>query len=93
MQRAHPLYWQFDFATSRPWVVTLRDGPWKLLADADFGKFELYNVVDDVGEGKNLAKQHPERVQKMAATMKRLHAEIQAEGAKSGNPAAQSGKQ
>jgi arylsulfatase A len=86
VQRPHPLYWQYDFAISRPWVVSLRDGPWKLLADAELAKFELYNLVDDVGESKNVAEQNPERVKRMAADMKRLHEEIRAEGAKSGNP-------
>src|SRR5262249_45689813 len=86
VKRPHPLYWQYDFAISRPWVVSLREGPWKLLADADLDRFELYNLVDDVGESKNLAGKHPERVKQMAAAMKRLHEEIAAEGAKSGNP-------
>jgi arylsulfatase A len=86
VQRPHPLYWQYDFAISRPWVVSLRDGPWKLLANAELEKFELYNLEDDIGESRNLAEKHPERVKQMAAEMKRLHEEIQAEGAKSGNP-------
>ena len=84
--RPHPLYWQYDFAISRPWVVALRDGPWKLLANAELDRFELYNVVDDVGEARDLADRHPELVRRMAADMKRLHEEIRAEGARSGNP-------
>jgi len=86
VKRPHPLYWQYDFAISRPWVVSLRDGPWKLLANAELDKFELYNLVNDVGESKNLTGKHPERVKRLAADMKRPHEEIQAEGAKSGNP-------
>jgi arylsulfatase A len=85
VHRPHALYWQYDFAISRPWVVSLRDGPWKLLADAELDKFELYNLEDDVGESKNLAEKNPERVKRMAAEMKRMHEEIQAEGARSGN--------
>jgi arylsulfatase A len=88
VQRPHPLYWQYDFAISRPWVVSLRDGSWKLLANAALDTFELYNVVEDVGEAKDLAEKHPERVRQMAAEMKRLHEEIKVEGAKSGNPPA-----
>jgi arylsulfatase A len=86
-KRPHPLYWQYDNAISRPWVVSLREGPWKLLANAELDQFELYNLVEDAGEKKNLADRHPQRVKRMATTMKRLHEEIQAEGAKSGNPA------
>jgi arylsulfatase A len=87
VRRPHPLYWQYDYAVSRPWVVSLREGPWKLLADADLVRFELYNLAEDVGEKKDLIDEHPERVRQMAAIMKRLHEEIRAEGAKSGNPA------
>lgn len=84
--RPHPLYWQYDRAISRPWTVSLRDGPWKLLANAALDRFELYRVADDVAEQRDLASEQPERVATMAAKLKALHAEIAAEGAKSGNP-------
>jgi arylsulfatase A len=93
VKRPHPLYWQYDLAISKPWVVSLRDGPWKLLADAKLEKFELYNVVDDVGEKKDLADSQPDRVKQMAEVMKRLHQEIQGEGARSGNPPPRQPKQ
>jgi arylsulfatase A len=85
--RPHPLYWQYDYAISRPWVVALREGPWKLMANAELGQFELYNLLEDIGERKNLAGKDPGRVKRMATIMRRLHDEIQAEGARSGNPA------
>jgi len=88
IERPHPLYWQYDHATSRPWHVALRDGPWKLLANPRMTKFALYHLADDLGEKQDLAAEHPDRVQSMAAIMKKLHAEIAAEGAKSGNPGA-----
>jgi arylsulfatase A len=88
IERPHPLYWQFDFAISKPWVISLRDGPWKLLTNATLDKFELYNLADDTGEKKDLAADEPDRVKRMASVMKRLHEEINAEGAKSGNPPA-----
>jgi arylsulfatase A len=87
VKRPHPLYWQYDFAISKPWVVSLREGPWKLLANAGLDRFELYNLADDVGETKDLADKEPERVKQMTAEMRRLHAEIKAEGARSGKPA------
>lgn len=86
VQRPHPLYWQYDFAINRPWVVSLRDGPWKLLANAALDRFELYNVVEDVRESKNVVDQHRERVKQLAAEMQRLHQDVKADGAKSGNP-------
>jgi arylsulfatase A len=86
IERPHLLYWQYDFAISKPWQVSLRDGPWKLLANATLTEFELYDIADDVGEKQNLAAQKPEQVQRMAAVMKELHAQIKADGARSGNP-------
>jgi arylsulfatase A len=86
VKRPHPLYWQYDFAISMPWAVSLREGPWKLLANASLDRFELYNLADDVSEKKDLARQESERVQRMAGEMKRLHREIKEEGARSGNP-------
>jgi arylsulfatase A len=87
VKRPHPLYWQYDYAISRPWVVSVRDGPWKLLANAELDHLELYNLVEDVAEKKDRADQQAERVKQMAAIMKRLHDEIQTEGARSGNRA------
>jgi arylsulfatase A len=86
VRRRHPLYWQYDFAISKPWVVSLREGSWKLLANAELNRFELYNLADDVGEKKDLAGQELERVQDLAAKMKHLHAQVRAEGDRSGNP-------
>jgi arylsulfatase A-like enzyme len=34
---------------------------------------ELYNLADDIGEQKDLAKQHPEIVEKLAKLMEREH--------------------
>jgi arylsulfatase A len=86
ISRPHPLYWQYDRAISRPWVIALRDGRWKLMANATLDRFELYDMAVDTGEQQNLADRHPERVQAMAAVAKKLHAEVHAEGARSGNP-------
>ncbi|QDT27932.1 Arylsulfatase [Gimesia panareensis] len=44
----------------------LRQGPWKLVWDKDVKQWELYNIGDDRCEMKNLADNHPDRVQKMA---------------------------
>lgn len=93
VHRPHPLYWQYDYAISRPWVVSLRDGPWKLLANAGLDRFELYNLADDTAEKRDLATEFPERVRQLAQIMKDLHQEIQAEGERSGNPAVRPPKQ
>lgn len=86
--RPHPLYWQYDFALGQPWTHALREGRWKLLANAALDQFELHDLSADVSEKQNLAAQHPDRVKSLAATLRRLHTEIAADGAKSGNPPA-----
>ena len=86
LTRPHPLYWQYDFAISNPWAVSLRDGRWKLLGNSALDQFELYDLTADVGEKQNVAAQYPDRVKTLTATLRRLHTEIHAEGAKSGNP-------
>ena len=44
----------------------IRDGKWKLVAQGIKGKWELYDMEADRSETNNLAKQHPEVVEKMA---------------------------
>jgi arylsulfatase A len=75
-----PLYWRYDDALSRPFTVAMRDGDWKILANNEMTKFELYNVRMDIGEAHNLASRHPNLLKKMKETLIKLHTEIDAEG-------------
>lgn len=43
--------------------LAVRQGAWKLLCDYDGGRPELYNIVDDPGETRNLAEEQSERVE------------------------------
>ncbi|MEZ5386595.1 MAG: hypothetical protein R3F13_13865, partial [Prosthecobacter sp.] len=50
-------------------LEAIRSGPWKL----HFAKTELYNLESDIGETKNVAKDHPDivaRLQKHADAMR-----------------------
>lgn len=54
--------------------ISLRSEDWKLYRIWFGGveqehRYELYNLKDDIGESQNLAVEHPERVQTMAATI------------------------
>lgn len=80
MSRPKPLYWQYDRAIGGPNRVAIRDGDWKLLANADLSKFELYNLKADISEAHDLASTEPQKVANLATVMRRLHAEIKAEG-------------
>ncbi len=86
IERTQPLYWQYDRAISPPWQVAIRDGSWKLLANATLDKFALYNLDDDIAEQKDRSGEQPERLQQMIATMKKIHASVAEDGIKSGNP-------
>ena len=77
--RNQPLYWQYDRAIGGDMRVALRDGDWKVLANADLTRFELYNVRTDISEKQDLADSHPARLNELSAKLKRLHAEIKAE--------------
>ncbi len=45
--------------------LAMRDGKWKLLCDYDGGRPELYDLIIDPGEIKNLAQANSETVQAM----------------------------
>jgi arylsulfatase A len=68
----HPLHWQVGVGKSADWAV--REGAWKLLgrtSDSSDGRNPqpienfLVNLDTDPGEKTNLARQHPEIVERM----------------------------
>jgi uncharacterized sulfatase len=45
--------------------LAVREGDWKLLCDYNGDRPELYNLKDDIGELKNIAENHPVKVNEM----------------------------
>ncbi len=82
LERTVPLYWRYDRALSRPFTVAMREGDWKILANNQMTRFELYNLRDDLAEKHNLAQTQPDRLKQMKQTLAALHAQIDAEGPK-----------
>jgi arylsulfatase A len=100
VRRATPLYWQYNYARTKP-KVAMRIGDWKILghlsepdlkpgADitseveasikrAELVSFELYNLRDDVGETTDLGPQQAQRLESMAARLRKLYGEIRDE--------------
>lgn len=78
--RSKPLYWQYDRAIGGENKVAVRDGDWKLLANADLTKFELYNLKADRSETRDISLTEPAQVAALSAKLKHLHAEVKAEG-------------
>ncbi len=68
-----PLFWEYGRNTTafkypaagRSPNLAMRNGPWKLLVYADGSGAELYDVVADRAESRNLAAAEPERVRAM----------------------------
>ena len=66
------LFWDFNNRSA------VRNGSWKLLVgargqEADVG---LYNLADDISEKKNLAEQHPEKVNKLQTVLNNWQKEV-----------------
>ena len=80
VSRPHPLYWQYNAAISRPWEISLREGPWKLLANAELNQYELYDLADDTGEQRDVTAANLDRARAMVEKARRLHAEIREDG-------------
>lgn len=59
-------------------VGVIQQGDWKLMEFFEDGRLELYNLRDDVGETKNLAKDQPEKAAELLARMKTWRTEINA---------------
>jgi arylsulfatase A len=66
-----PLFWHFPHYTnqgSHP-SGSMRDGNWLLVELYDEESVELYDLGADVGEGRDVAADHPERVASMRAAL------------------------
>ncbi len=71
------LFWRYDNA------VALRQGDWKLVRQpagprATPGAFELYNLVVDIAETRNLAATEPARAAAMLARLESINGEMKA---------------
>src|ERR1051325_4594109 len=59
-------------------VSLIQSGDWKLMEYLEDGHLELYNLRDDIGEKKNLAKEMPDRAKELHARLVAWRAEIKA---------------
>ncbi len=80
--RATPLYWRYDLALSVPYTVAIRDGDWKLLADGDRARFELYNLREDPKEEHELSAAQPEQLARLRARLEAVHEDVAKDGAR-----------
>jgi N-acetylgalactosamine-6-sulfatase len=71
--RTKPIFWKVPGALnprSQQWAAfAMRDGEWKLYADNEGKRSELYNLVEDRAEEKDVAGQHVERVAQLTTRL------------------------
>jgi len=79
------LYWHFPGylgAGKAQWRTTpagaIREGEWKLLEFFEDNRLELYNLKDDIGEKKNLAKTNAEKTKELHGKLLAWRKEIKA---------------
>ncbi len=65
-QRTAPQFWHYPTAKT---ALAMRRDDWKLLTKIDGTGPQLYNVLRDASESKNVAKQNPERVEQMRQSL------------------------
>lgn len=56
--------------------LAVRDGKWKLLCDYDAGRPELYDVITDPGEAKNVADANPKVVKRLTTQVVNWYREV-----------------
>jgi len=59
-------------------VSLVQMGDWKLMEFFEDGRLELYNLADDIGETKNLAKENPAKAKELHARLVAWRAEVKA---------------
>jgi arylsulfatase A-like enzyme len=64
-----PNKWQPKDGPGINYSSALRQGEWKLVYSMRNNKMELYNLVNDIGESKDLASSYPLEVKKLAAIL------------------------
>ena len=72
LQRGKPI---FGYRAYQDLYASVREGDWKLLAYRT-GKTELYNVVEDRIESKNLVDIHPKKVEDLVNKLKKWEVEM-----------------
>lgn len=65
----YPHKWKpYDLADI-DYLSAVRKGDWKLVYRMQTGELELYDLSTDLGEQRNLAAEHPEKVKELAAEL------------------------
>ncbi|OGV66279.1 MAG: sulfatase [Lentisphaerae bacterium RIFOXYA12_FULL_48_11] len=72
MQRG-PIFWHYPHYGNQGGAPgsAVREGPWKLIEWLENGgRYELFNLQNDIGEQNNLADQNPDKVRELSGKIK-----------------------
>jgi arylsulfatase A-like enzyme len=69
LSKDRPIFWHYPHVYDFRPVSSVRLNDWKLIYHELYGKFELYNLAEDIGEENNLADSQPEKLQALASIL------------------------
>ena len=74
------LYWHYPHYSNQGGIPggAIRQGDFKLFERYEDGRTELYNLKEDIGEQKNLAKDMPEKVKAMRSNLHKWYKDVDA---------------
>jgi arylsulfatase len=78
LRRTRPLYWRYDRALGGP-KHAMRLENWKVLADAELSRVELYDLDSDLGETSDVAREFPEIAGRTREELQKIAGEVDAE--------------
>ena len=81
LERSVPLFWRTHIAPVDSHAA-IRIDEWKIVANEDLTKFQLYQIVEDWKEEHDLAEGNPEKLAEMKAKFLEVWSGIEAEGPK-----------
>jgi arylsulfatase A len=78
LDRPQPLFWRLHMAPNAK--IAMRVGDWKILANAEWTEFELYNLQNDPKETSDLKDKESQRFHELKGQLLETNAKIDAEG-------------
>ncbi|OWW23671.1 N-acetylgalactosamine 6-sulfate sulfatase (GALNS) [Zobellia sp. OII3] len=72
-ERQKPIFWDWRFPNDRPdfWPSAgVQEGNWKLLANEELGRVELYDITSDWAEQKDMSAENPQKVKELMQKFK-----------------------
>ena len=79
VKREQPLYWRTHIAPMEC-RVALRIDDWKIVANENLTKFQLFNMKDDWKETTNIASKYPEKFEELKQILIKHDAAVKEEG-------------